>query len=195
MKKLAIFTVLTTTLFSSICFAKAEKKHQVSLEISNFSVSQEYEDTSFLGSDSGFIPSIKYSYRHQLNQFFIRPSVSYNLGDVSISDKKPYTGTSILTPTYALKGDIGFDVNKATSIFFNAGIIGAKWKYTATATTEAKSIGALIGLGAEYSINDNIVITAKYERASVDFDVENDSSDVETISNIFGIGVGYKFQI
>ena len=64
MKKLAIFTVLTTTLFSSICFAKAEKKHQVSLEISNFSVSQEYEDTSFLGSDSGFIPSIKYSYRH-----------------------------------------------------------------------------------------------------------------------------------
>ena len=88
-----------------------------------------------------------------------------------------------------MKGDIGFDVNKATSIFFNAGIIGAKWKYTTT--TEGKSIGALIGLGAEYSINDNIVITAKYQRASVDF--EDESSDIETISNIFGIGVGYKF--
>lgn len=195
MKKIIAITTLILGIFSSISFANQnehKKQHQISLELSNFDVDQTYGATTFLGADSDLIPTIRYSYTHQLEQVFLRPSVSYNLGDVSIVDNHPYVGTSVVfTPTYSVEGDIGLNLNSDTSIFATIGVIGAKWKHTTT--TEGKDDGVVFGLGADYNINDNIIVSAKYQRATVDFGVEGSANDIETESDVIKVGIGYKF--
>lgn len=191
MKKFLIATTLVTSLLSTT--AIADSRHTLTIEASKVDVEQEFGNATYLGTEDQVLPTLRYGYKFQLKDFYLRPSTSYTFGDVEIKDTRG-NGKSTLSSIITLEGDAGYNITKELGVFVTAGIVGANYeREVGTTKSDANESGILFGLGIEYDIIDSLSLSAKYQRTSLDYAVENISTEYEVDVDMIKIGLSYNF--
>jgi opacity protein-like surface antigen len=192
MKKLLIATTVIGSLLSSMAFA--ENRHSLSLEASKIDVDQKLGVQTYLGSDDKILPTVRYGYKFQLGQFFIKPSASYTAGDIKIQDTDGTADSTTISQLFTVEGDLGYNVTNKLSLFGTLGLAGANLERDVSGDKkDASSTGILFGFGAEYDVLESLSISAKYQNVAIDYSDIYSNSDVETDMNIIKVGVSYNF--
>ncbi|MFT6332587.1 MAG: opacity protein-like surface antigen [Lentimonas sp.] len=193
-KKLLAVASVAAVLSSSMAFAKNDGGHVVSLEGSFIDVDQNLGNADYLGSDNQILPTLRYGYKFQFDKIFVRPSASYTIGDIDINDTDGTSDKSTVSNIYTIESDIGYDITDAIGVFGTLGLQGLSLEREVSGSKDdANSIGFLLGLGAEYNINDNLSVSAKYQYSEVNVDVQGSNSDHELELNTIKIGFSYNF--
>lgn len=194
MKKLLIATTLIGSLLSSA--AIADNRHSLSIEASKIDVEQSFGSADYLGSDDSILPTLRYGYKFQLNDFYLRPSVSYTFGDIEMKDTDRPNDSSTLSQILTLEGDAGYNITEKLGVFVTLGLMKANFERDVPSGNykdDANGNGALVGVGVEYDIMDSLSVGVKYQHAQIDYGVQNNSNDFEVEVDTIKVGLSYNF--
>lgn len=203
MKKL--LTIATSLFFiaSANSFAKTEGNYA---GINLIRTNAEYVDINGLNKEDNNVSfGIDYKYAFNYNGLFLAPGIFYNDNDViakSVWNSGGVTDTNHLRYSYGFKLEAGYDINNKISLF---GIVGhsenrinfsrvsasAGYLRRFDSTREA----FIYGLGAKYSLSDNLDLVAAYELSqySKSDDVFNDTDNLNSDYEVARIGLSFNF--
>ncbi len=194
-------TLALTCAFSIISAAAyAEHKPIISIEYASYDVSQQHIDSPFFGRNNrDNLVTFGYGYNFDFEQTFFRPGIYYSANDVSIPDTDGSGDKSIYNPQFSVEADFGVKLNDKFDIFFTAGYAQVNFiREVSNRSTEISQWGLAYGFGTQYNINQNFLISAKYQKWQHEYDTLNNDNtpnpnQYKIHADIIRIGLAYKF--
>lgn len=157
--------------------------------------------------------SYKIGIGYQVNQYFSVEAGYADLGETTLSTNAPYSEV-IYGSNVTIDGKFGLDaagffvgakgsypVTNEIGVYAKAGLIAweSDLSYSGSVTVDGDTLTGsgseeasdgtdpYIGLGASYSINDNLSVQGEWSRYMLDF--EGEDADID----VFSVGVAYAF--
>ena len=179
----------------SICFsAFGNHPHSVSIEVSNIDVDQSFADKTYLGSDKKNLLTLGYGYKFQFNQAFIKPSIFYNIGDITINDTDGTNDKSTFNPSFSIEGDFGYDITNKFGVFGTVGFMQTTMEREVSGyKTDASYTGIITGAGVKYDIAKQLSIITKYQIAKFDYGIQGSSEKFNVETKAIRVGIAYNF--
>lgn len=195
MKKLFIVASIIGFLTSSLAMAKTEGNY-VGVDLLNTTYESMGTDSNngkgggkYHASDIGY--GINYKYAFNFNNFFVAPGVFLDRNKVSakFQDDQLESNRDKLRYSYGVKLNLGYDVTDEAAIFAVLGYGESKMKWSNSLdSTNFKSESIIYGLGAKYSVTQNIDVNFGYETSKYQAD-GSPNFDID----VTRLGVSYKF--
>jgi len=110
--------------------------------------------------------------------------------EVSTDGVDSYKDEYEYTRFFDVKGRLGYGMNNVL-VYGTLGLSRANW--VSDTTTEMSANGTVMGVGADYQVNDRFFVGAEYLRRTYDFNDFNQSSDIDAKINSLGLRLGMKF--
>lgn len=200
MKKLITIAFIISAFTASSAFAKTEGHY---LGISAIKTNLESGKYQFNGINYGDVAKVddsstsfgmSYKYAFNFEAVYIAPTIFYDHSN--ISSKGALENTWDLNSRYGLGADIGYDFTDQISAYLKTGIANNRYEFVGGSSSVSDGdISAYYGIGAKYSILENLDINLEYEVSEFEADIgingndEKHSFDI----NVMRIGVSYKF--
>ncbi|MDA7705517.1 outer membrane beta-barrel protein [Rickettsiales bacterium] len=207
MRKLFITTAAVCSLMSSLASAKTEGNYvgidlvqtQTSATKTKDGNGTTPNSTTFKVRDENNISlGLNYKYAFNFNNFFIAPGVLVDYANVSAHDS--VNDSWNLDYRLGLNIDLGYDITDKIAVFAKTGLVNNYYHVNWAGNKEksGSDLSLSYGLGAKYSVLDNLDAVLSYETSSLDMESPNYVTKVgkETTRfelDIIKIGASYKF--
>lgn len=194
MKKLLIATTVIGSLISSMAFAKTEGNY-----VGVYVLATKFKDTFNNKREDSIDAGLGINYKHAINfdGLFVAPGVYFNYNNASVDDGGAFTYEleSKLKYSYGVKLDLGYDITDKFAAFTSIAYQENRIEYDDADPSPASSLDRdyrvesfVYGVGAKYSVNDNVDVNLAYEY------VEYKNHPERSINpDIVKIGASYKF--
>lgn len=220
--KLSSIAIVTAALaFSQNSLAKTEgmyigfdlsrnnSDHKYRLDsASDDSLSTSSESASFDNDGYGYGVNLKHAYN--FNGLYIAPVIFYETINTVATDE--FKNQVSVNSRHGVKLELGYDVTKNISAFVNYGVGVVSYEVNLTNTQLGKQYGKdsseIFGLGLNYNLDKNWVLSYEYNMQKVDlgtrvgsYDIDEDTRFLVGIDHLrikteiksMKLGVSYKF--
>ncbi len=188
-KKLFAVVSLATTIATSSAFAKTEGNY---VGVDALATQYKVQNANDTRNDNiHYGVGVNYKYAFNMDNIFVAPGIFYNFNDAE-NRAKGSDYKSEMKYSYGVKADLGYDITDKFAAFVTLGYQEARLDasqpsvvYYKDATTES----IIYGLGAKYSVTNNIDVALAYEYNNYTKSGTANAYNPELMK----LGVAYKF--